>query len=317
MHLLADEERVGEHQRHQQRQRQRGGHHRRRQRAVALAIATRERQPVARAQLDGGGDAPRDHRFAQAGGERHRAVEADGRLQRANEGEEADRRGRLKHRVHDVDPREQHGGGQSEANHRPLWIARFLTTVAKSGVLPRVRIAACVALVTTLAATAAQADDPPKPRRRGWRVRATLMSGFGGSYDHRSVAAFPTTLELGVRIWGPLSFTTGATGVLSGDYYTDCGQPRRANAILGHAGLRVDFNNRKSDSWLDPFVEAHGGIGGQKGNCSSSGLFGSGGVRAGLDVWLGRVAVTVAVAFDWTPIAPPASGYLGATFILK
>jgi hypothetical protein len=165
----------------------------------------------------------------------------------------------------------------------------------------------------------AEAAKVTPPR---WRVRAALVSGFGGSWDNGSVAAFPTTLDLGLRIWGPLSASLGATGVLSGDYWVTCGEPRRANAILGHAGLRVDFNNKKGDSWLDPFIEAHASVGGQAGGresltgCPRGGVFGSGGLKAGLDIWLGRAAVTVAVGFDWTPIAPPAAAFLGATFLL-
>jgi hypothetical protein len=45
-------------------------------------------------------------------------------------------------------------------------------------------------------------------------------------------------------------------------------------------------------------------------------VFPTAGFRGGLDVWLGKAAVTVAVGFDWTPLAPPASAYLGATFLL-
>ncbi len=156
-----------------------------------------------------------------------------------------------------------------------------------------------------------------------WRVRAQVSSGFGGSWDHGAVAAFPTTIDLGVRIWGPLSASVGATGVLSGDTYTACGSVRRANAVIGHAGLRVDFNNRRGDSWLDPFVEVHAGVGtegvGRESYsvCRAGGVFASGGARAGLDVWMGRAAITIAVAFDYTPVATPAAGFLGATFILK
>jgi hypothetical protein len=153
-----------------------------------------------------------------------------------------------------------------------------------------------------------------------WRVMASLSQGFGGSWDHGSVSAFPTTLGLAVRIWGPLSATAGLTGVLSGDHYDSCGDARRANAIVGDAGLRVDFNNKHGDSWLDPFIEAHGGVGGQRGGrsaCNAGGVFGTGGARVGLDVWMGRAAITVAAGFDYTPVATPAAGFLGATFLLK
>src|SRR5688572_20015578 len=100
-----------------------------------------------------------------------------------------------------------------------------------------------------------KANLPPR-----WKLRASLIQGFGGSYDQGPVAAFPTTLELGIRIWGPLSAVVGATGVMSGDTWVTCGETRRAHGVLGHAGLRVDFNNKQGDSWLDPWVEVHGGI---------------------------------------------------------
>jgi hypothetical protein len=166
--------------------------------------------------------------------------------------------------------------------------------------------------LTSLIASASANELPPR-----WKIRASLIQGFGGSWDQGPVADFPTTLELGVRLAGPLSLAAGATGMLTGDSSQSCGELRRPSAIWGHAGLRVDFNNRKGDSWLDPFVEAHGGVGYQAAaSCVSGGAFPTAGVRGGLDVWLGRAAVTVAVGFDWMPIAPPASAYLGATFLL-
>lgn len=178
-----------------------------------------------------------------------------------------------------------------------------------------------VAVVTLALSASAAGGDPPAATRHEaprWRVRASLIQGFGGSYDQGPVAEFPTTLELGVRLAGPLSLVAGATGMLSGDYWDTCGEPRRASAFLGHAGLRVDFNNKKSDSWLDPFIDAHAGVGYQAAGrpCGRAAVFPTGGVRGGLDVWLGKVAVTVAVGFEWTPLAPPASAYLGATFLL-
>ncbi len=177
---------------------------------------------------------------------------------------------------------------------------------------------AILVLFVAQSAVAATGVEPPC-----WKLRAALIQGFGGSYDQTPVAAFPTTLELGVRLWGPLSAVVGGTGVMSSDTWTTCGEARRGYAILAHAGLRVDFNNKKGDSWLDPFIEAHGGVGGQPGgrgganSCPRDVVFGSGGIRGGLDVWLGKAAVTVAVGFDWTPIAPPAAFYLGATFLIQ
>ena len=193
-----------------------------------------------------------------------------------------------------------------------------MTAGANSGDVRRVRAFVAALWLCWFCSSPARAVEPPR-----WKLQASLIQGFGGSYDQGSVAGFPTTLSLGIRIWGPLSIVAGGTGVMSSDTWTTCGEPRRAYAILAHAGLRFDFNNKKGDSWLDPFIEVHGGVGGQPGGRESPGscprdvVFGSGGVRAGLDVWLGRAAVTVAVGFDWVPIAPPAAAFLGATFLIQ
>jgi hypothetical protein len=162
---------------------------------------------------------------------------------------------------------------------------------------------------------------PPDPPR--WRLRAALITGVAGSRDaDQSVTLFPTTLELGVRLFGPLSVTLGAQGVLAGEQYVACGQPRRPNAILGAGGLRVDFGNGKSASWAAPFLEGHVGVGHQgepreqNGVCSAAPTFFTGGAKLGVDIWLGRAAVTFAVTYDYLPTAMPIGFQLGATFIL-
>jgi len=160
--------------------------------------------------------------------------------------------------------------------------------------------------------------DPPR-----WRLRAALSSGVGGSRDGgEGVTVFPVALELGVRLYGPLSLTVAGQAVLMGATYSACGEQRRANAALGTAGLRLDFGNRRSAAWVVPFMEVHAGLGGQSGGhelggaCPGPGVFGTGGARLGIDVWLGRVAVTLAGTFDYLPQAPPVAVALGATVIL-
>jgi hypothetical protein len=160
--------------------------------------------------------------------------------------------------------------------------------------------------------------DPPR-----WRVRGGLSMGFGGGRDAgQSVAMFPTTLEVGVRLFGPLSLDVGATGVLAGEAYLACGELRRPSAAFGALGLRADLANGKSASWVAPFVEAHAGVGGQGGGreldgaCAPPRVFGTGGARVGLDAWLGRVAVTVAVGYDYLPSVQSAAVSLGATTVL-
>jgi hypothetical protein len=182
-----------------------------------------------------------------------------------------------------------------------------------------VRFFAVVIALTSLA----RADVllPPDPPR--WRLRAALTTGVGGARDAGdSVTVFPTTLELGVRLFGPLSVTVGAQGVLVGEQYDACGKTERPNAILGAAGLRVDFANGRSASWAAPFVEAHAGVGRQgaprevNGVCDGPSDFFTGGAKLGVDVWLGKVAVTVVATWDWLPTAMPFGAQLGASFVL-
>ncbi|HEY7953676.1 MAG TPA: hypothetical protein VII38_00225 [Polyangia bacterium] len=184
---------------------------------------------------------------------------------------------------------------------------------------------ACATTFLLLVAIAGQARAdlplaPPDPPR--WRLRASLLSGAGGSTDGHATAMFPTTLEFGARVWKPLSIDVAAQAVLAGEEYEACGRPRRPNAILGSGGLRVDFKNGRSASWVAPFVEAHLGVGRQgpgreqNGLCSGPPTFFTGGARLGLDIWLGRVAVTVAVSYDYLPTAAPVSASIGASVVL-
>ena len=201
-----------------------------------------------------------------------------------------------------------------------------LDEAARRGDARRVRIAALVLVLGCALPARADAPgveathaDPPR-----WRLRATLAQGFGGAVgaDDGVVARFPTMLDVGARLWGPLSLAATVTGTLAGEYATSCGQPVRPSAIAGALGVRADLGNRRSASWVDPWVEAHGGVGAQAGalevpgGCPRAATFGTAGARAGLDVWLGRGAVTVAVAFDYLPIGSTVSFVLGGSFVL-
>jgi len=184
------------------------------------------------------------------------------------------------------------------------------------------------ALVAVTAAGRARGDDRVPPPASAplrdvprWRLRATLVQGFGGSRaQDAQVTRFPTTLEVGARIWGPLSLALGVTGTQAGEYDTRCGQASRPSAVAGGLGLRADLGNGRSATWVDPFVEVHGGVGAQAaaelhpGGCPTAVVFGSAGARVGIDVWLGRAAVTTAVGFDYLPVGSSFSFLLGATF---
>jgi hypothetical protein len=160
--------------------------------------------------------------------------------------------------------------------------------------------------------------DPPR-----WRLRATLAQGFGGSRlgDGSYVTRFPTLLELGLRVWGPLSIDGAVTGTLAGEYSTRCGRGMRPNAASGTLGVRADLGNGRSAAWLDPWVEVHAGAGGQgaarevPGACPTTTTFATAGARAGFDAWLGRGAVTVALQFDYLPVGSALSFVLGGSFI--
>lgn len=181
-----------------------------------------------------------------------------------------------------------------------------------------------VALVLALSCAAvARAEslhlDPPR-----WRLRATLAQGFGGGLgaDDAVAARFPTVLDVGVRVWGPLSLAATVTGTVAGEYSTACGQPIRPSAVAGALGVRADLANGRSAPWVDPWVEVHGGVGAQAGarelpgGCPQAATFGTAGARAGLDAWLGRAAVTVAIAFDYLPVGSSVSFLLGGSFAL-
>lgn len=190
-------------------------------------------------------------------------------------------------------------------------------------------LGALVAFAVT-PATGARGDErqytPPLTPRADtprWKLRVTLAQGFGGSRlgDGEYVTRFPTLLELGVRVWGPLSLDGDLVGTLAGEYSTRCGRGLRPNAASGALGIRADLANGRSAAWLDPWVQVHAGLGGQAaardvpGACPTTATFATAGARAGFDAWLGRGAVTVALQLDYLPVGSALSFVLGGSFI--
>lgn len=164
----------------------------------------------------------------------------------------------------------------------------------------------------------AEPRDPPR-----WRLRATLAQGFGGGRNaDETVARLPTLVEVGARLWGPLSLAASVTATVAGEWANGCGQPVRPSAVAGGLGVRADLGNGRAAAWVDPWVEVHGGIGAQAGarevpgGCPQPATYGTAGARAGFDAWLGRGAVTVAVAFDYLPLGSSVSFVLGGSFVL-
>jgi hypothetical protein len=165
-------------------------------------------------------------------------------------------------------------------------------------------------------------DPPPKHDPPRWRLRGLVTSGAGVGIGGPRYATFPTTLELGARVWGPLSISLSGAAILASREVTSCGASARPNAGIGGLGLRADLANGRSASWVDPFIEVHAGIGGQAAfaepgmPCAGPRLFATGGGRIGIDAWLGRVAVTAQVGYDYLPIGAPLSISLGASVVL-
>jgi hypothetical protein len=164
--------------------------------------------------------------------------------------------------------------------------------------------------------------SPPKHDPPRWRLRGMLATGAGVGLSGIRQAIFPTTLEIDARIWGPLSASLSGAAIIASREVVSCGAQVRGNAALGSLGLRADLNNSRSASWLSPFIEAHANLGGQAAfaepgePCAGPRLFGSGGARVGVDVWLGRVAVTAQLSYDYMPVAAPLAFSLGASTIL-
>src|SRR4029078_1449701 len=96
-------------------------------------------------------------------------------------------------------------------------------------------------------------------------VRGLIATGAGVGLGGVRAASFPTQLELGARLWGALSLSLAGMALLSSREVSSCGASARPNAALGGLGLRADLSNSRSASWIDPFIEAHAGVGGQAG----------------------------------------------------
>ena len=160
-------------------------------------------------------------------------------------------------------------------------------------------------------------NDPPR-----WRMRGTVATGVGAALNASHWAVFPTELSIGARVRGPLSVTAAALVVLATRDSTTCGTEQRPHAALGSLGLRADLFNGRSASWLEPFVEVHASLGAQaafaQGSdpCRGPRTFGGGGARIGFDAWLGRVALTAQLSYEYLPIGAPLSVSIGASMVL-
>lgn len=194
----------------------------------------------------------------------------------------------------------------------------------------RVILVAVLLAATCLGGEASARPRPPAPRFKG---RLQILSGAGfalpqdGDGGRHFAAYVPVDLELGIQASGPLSVVLGGVGYLAPFSVPACGPDgspagARPNALGTFLGLRLDFNNSRDGSWWSPWVALRGGLVGQGGVPDGNpclerfqlGLFLS--PRLGLDLWLGKAAVTFALGYDHLPFAAAVSTQVGLTLRL-
>jgi hypothetical protein len=216
------------------------------------------------------------------------------------------------------------------------------------GQLERVLIVVAVVSLAMLPAALAQSAQPPaatktpttatavkkKPRQPALRFAGRLQMLSGAAFalpvdiegSRRFVAYVPVDVEIGARLGGPLSLAMGGVGYLAPFSVSTCGPTAnvdsRPNALGAFLGARLDFNNSRDGSWWSPWAALRGGILGQNGVANGSpcqeryllGLYLS--PRVGIDLWLGKAAVTFAIGYDHLPRAAALSTQVGLTLRL-
>lgn len=192
-------------------------------------------------------------------------------------------------------------------------------------------VAAAMILAAFQPAFAQRVRKPRAPALR-FAGRLQLLSGaafalpkdFAGNRNF--VAYVPIDLELGMRLGGPLSLAMGGVGYLAPFSVSTCAEAptseARPNALGAFLGMRLDFNNSRDGSWWSPWAALRVGVLGQNGVPDGSpcvdrfllGLYLS--PRVGVDLWLGKAAVTFAVGYDHLPRAAALSAQVGLTLRL-
>ena len=194
----------------------------------------------------------------------------------------------------------------------------------------------CAALVTGLCLSPAWAAAPfdsaslrsgrtdlPRPAapRTG---RAQILTGVGLAVPSqpeggRHLTAYvPVELELSLQVSGPLSVLLGGSGFAATFVAADClgSAGRRPSALAAFGGVRLDplLGGR---GLVSPWLALRGGLVGQDGVSTAdpcvervvlSPYFGP---RVGLDLRLGRTALTAALGYDHLPRAPALTVQLG------
>lgn len=174
---------------------------------------------------------------------------------------------------------------------------------------------------TALAPVRAKKAKPRPAPRSG---RAQVLTGVGLAVPSqpeggRHLAAYvPVELELSLQVSGPLSVLLGGSGFAATFVAADClgSAGRRPSALAAFGGVRLDplLGGR---GLVSPWLALRAGLVGQDGVSTAdpcverlvlSPYFGP---RVGLDLRLGRTALTAAVGYDHLPRAPALTVQLG------
>lgn len=173
---------------------------------------------------------------------------------------------------------------------------------------------------------------PRRPRRPALRFagRLQLLSGAAFTLPRDAADALhftayvPLDAEVGLRASGPLSVVLGGVAYNAPFLISSCptAASPRPHALAAFLGLRLDFNNSRDGSWWSPWIAVRGGVVGQAGVQQGAAceeryvLHPYLGPRLGVDLWLGKAAVTFALGYDELPRAAAVSLQVGLTLRL-
>lgn len=223
-------------------------------------------------------------------------------------------------------------GRRDRALETPPIVA--VETVRASGPRAMTRVTRHLCGIASLCALCwaapALAGPPPAPAPLRFAGRLQILSGAAMTwpklYDgsHHIAAYVPAEAELALRVSGMLSLGIGGAGYLAPFSLTTCSDApsARAHAATAFGTVRLDFNNSRDGSWWSPWMALRTGIAAQDGVASGDpcqeqlGLGLYLGPRLGIDLWMGRAAVTFALGYDHLPRADAIALQTGLTLRL-
>lgn len=186
------------------------------------------------------------------------------------------------------------------------------------------------AAVSGTGGTATAARRPARKPALRFAARLQLLSGAGFTLPRDDsnavhfVAYVPLDAELALRVSGPVSVVLGGVAYNAPFSVSTCptSPSARPHALAALAGVRLDFNNSRDGSWWSPWLALRGGVVGQAGVqdgaiCEERYVLAPYlSPRVGVDLWLGKAAVTFALGYDELPRAAAISLQLGLTLRL-